>query len=156
TDGTSSVGQHALNSNGAPFEAAAHGAEKFLRFVVRDTGIGISPDKLEKVFSSFTQADSTTTRKYGGSRLRLNIVKRLVELMRARPEAASCPGEGSTFSATIPFDIESAGADETQTDSTPSLAGMRVLVAEEAAASRSVLAELLARSGAEVTEAADG
>jgi PAS domain S-box-containing protein len=141
---------------GAPFEAAGPEAERLLRFAVHDTGIGIAPDKLRAVFSTFTQADSTTTRKYGGSGLGLTIVKRLVELMRGQLTAESCPGQGSAFSAIIPVEVQSSVTADTQRNGSPSLSGMRTLVADEASAGRSILAELLARTGAEVKEASVG
>ena len=71
------------------------------RFVVSDTGIGIPSDKLQAVFEPFTQVDSTTTRKYGGTGLGLNISHRLVELMGGRLEIESTLGVGSTFSFVI-------------------------------------------------------
>ncbi|MCF7928710.1 MAG: PAS domain S-box protein [Spirochaetales bacterium] len=69
-----------------------------IRFSVRDTGIGISPDQKEKIFDSFTQADPSTTRKYGGTGLGLAISNRLLEKMGDRLALESSPGEGSTFS----------------------------------------------------------
>jgi signal transduction histidine kinase len=73
-----------------------------IEFVVRDTGIGISPDKLETIFEDFKQADSSTTRRYGGSGLGLSISRRIVERMGGRLTAESVPGEGSTFTFTLP------------------------------------------------------
>ena len=75
-----------------------------LQFEVRDTGIGISPENRERLFDSFTQADSSTTRKYGGSGLGLAISQRLAVLMNGDVEIESTPGIGSTFRVNLRFD----------------------------------------------------
>ena len=79
-----------------------------LRFTVSDTGIGIPHEKLDRVFERFTQADSSTTRRFGGSGLGLTISKRLVELMGGRIWVESEVGKGSVFAFAVPFEISAA------------------------------------------------
>ena len=79
-----------------------------LHFSVRDTGIGIPPDRLARLFKPFTQADASTARHYGGTGLGLAISKRLVELMGGKMWAESVPGEGSTFHFTVNVQAETA------------------------------------------------
>ena len=81
-----------------------------LRFTISDTGIGIPDDKLSAVFERFTQADSSTTRRYGGSGLGLTISKRLVELMGGRIWVESGVGKGSLFSFAVPLEIRAGAA----------------------------------------------
>lgn len=81
---------------------------------VLDTGIGIPKDRLDKIFDSFTQADSDTSRKYGGTGLGLTISKQLLELQNGSISVESNPGEGSTFTFRIPFEIGEENKTEVQ------------------------------------------
>ena len=96
-----------------------------LRFAVRDSGCGILPEQLESIFAAFAQADTSTTRKYGGTGLGLTISRHLVGLMRGRIEVLSEPLHGSTFSAVVPFGFVQPAAPIF----TPLLDQARVLIA---------------------------
>jgi signal transduction histidine kinase len=96
-----------------------------LHFTVRDTGIGIPEDKREMIFQAFTQADASTTRRYGGTGLGLAITCRLVELMRGRIWVDSVEGQGSTFHVALPFPTrlpEPEAGPDTDLDDWPELA----------------------------------
>jgi len=80
----------------------------YVRFIVRDTGIGMNPEQLDRIFQPFTQADSSTTRNYGGTGLGLTIGQRLAQLLGGEITAASTAGEGSCFTCTLPRSIELA------------------------------------------------
>lgn len=80
-----------------------------LRFVVRDTGIGIAPEVQGRLFTPFTQADSSTTRRFGGTGLGLSIVKRLAHMMGGDVSLASTPGVGSEFGVTVTLAVERDG-----------------------------------------------
>ena len=125
----------------------------FLRFGVEDTGIGVSPDKLSKIFDAFTQEDASTTRRYGGTGLGLAISRQLVELMGGQVSVTSAEGTGSTFAFTLPFESASASADpETRPLlAPPRLSGTRVLVASSQPIVRVALEESLVGFGARVT-----
>lgn len=84
------------------------GQERWIRFDVADTGIGISADKRDIIFEAFCQARSDTTRKFGGSGLGLAITRRLAELLGGKIQFISEPGEGSVFSLIIPAEVDTS------------------------------------------------
>jgi two-component system, sensor histidine kinase and response regulator len=124
-----------------------------LRFMVSDTGIGIPAEKLDGVFERFVQADSSTTRKYGGTGLGLTISKRLVELMGGQLRVESIEGKGSTFSFTASF---TPVAHPQPVHSTLDLTGVKTLVADDNETNRLILNEALSSWGALITEVSDG
>jgi two-component system, sensor histidine kinase and response regulator len=126
-----------------------------LRFMVSDTGIGIPSEKLGGVFERFVQADSSTTRKYGGTGLGLTISKRLVELMGGQLRVESIEGKGSTFSFTACF-TPVAHPQPVHSALEIDLTGVRTLVADDNETNRLILNEALSSWGALVTEVSDG
>jgi two-component system sensor histidine kinase/response regulator len=122
-----------------------------LRFLVTDTGIGIDPDVQKRLFNPFTQADGTTTRKYGGSGLGLAVSKQLVEAMGGEIGVISVPGEGSTFWFELPLQMqpESAAAPAQRWN----LSGHRALLVDPNEVHRFMVARQLASAYLEVDEA---
>nr|WP_229258863.1 response regulator [Duganella flavida] len=126
-----------------------------LHFWIRDTGIGLSEEQLGKLFQSFSQADESTTRKYGGTGLGLVICKNLVALMDGDIWVESTPGVGTTFHFTARFGLQQEArprrmfrADE--------LAGVRVLVVDDNASAREILSTMARTFGLEVDVASNG
>jgi len=111
--------------------AAGGSDEVTLVFEVIDTGIGIDPSKHEVIFKSFTQADDSTTRRYGGTGLGLTISRQLVELMGGRMKVDSQPGVGSRFSFTAKFGSSRKPVEEHKLKPCDELRGLRVLVADD-------------------------
>jgi PAS domain S-box-containing protein len=116
-------------------------AAALLKFTVKDTGIGISEEAQRSLFQVFTQADASTTRKYGGTGLGLSISKRLVELMGGAIGVESAAGKGSTFWFTLPFGRQPAAAAPKPACS--AITGAKVLVVDDNAINREILASHL-------------
>lgn len=115
-----------------------------LRFQVRDTGIGIPADKQQLIFESFSQADTSTTRKYGGTGLGLTISARLVEILGGELTVQSEPGSGSVFSFTLPAPHQPV-SDTLKTS--PRFASVPVLVVDDNATNRHIMSDMLRNMG---------
>jgi PAS domain S-box-containing protein len=123
-----------------------HAAFCILHFLVRDTGIGIPKDKQSRLFQPFSQADSSTTRQFGGTGLGLTISRRLAEMMGGRIGFESEPGRGSTFFFTARLALQEEGAAAAEAEPV-SLRGVPVLVVDDNATNRLLLDELLTHWG---------
>ncbi len=125
-----------------------------IRFSVEDTGIGIPRDKQKVIFDSFTQADGSTTRRYGGTGLGITISKQLVELMQGELGLESTAGEGSTFWFEVELQKEKASEPE---DRKPhfDLGGTKILVVDDYEKCRSSMMQYLSFWGCEVQEGTD-
>ncbi|MBF0290383.1 MAG: response regulator, partial [SAR324 cluster bacterium] len=114
-----------------------------LHFAVRDSGIGMTPDQQAKLFQSFSQADSSTTRKYGGTGLGLTISKRLTEMMEGEIWVESEAGVGSTFQFTATFGRQSGEVNDRVKPKLPELERLRVLAVDDNATAREILEDIL-------------
>ncbi len=127
-----------------------------LHFEVRDTGIGIPPEARDSIFESFSQADESTTRKFGGTGLGLSICKRLVRLMDGRIWVESSGGVGSRFRFTLPFGHGAPGRVLGRSFQSEALAGLPVLIADDNATSRQILEEMCTGWGMRPTSIGEG
>jgi signal transduction histidine kinase/HPt (histidine-containing phosphotransfer) domain-containing protein len=118
-----------------------------LDFSVRDTGIGIQPERLERLFKPFSQGDASTARHYGGTGLGLAISKQLVELMGGKMWAESSPGAGSTFHFTINFQAELPPTPYALAGPQAKLADLRLLIVDDNATVRRVISEQATKWG---------
>jgi len=123
-----------------------------LAFAVRDTGIGMTPEQQANLFQAFTQADASTTRRFGGTGLGLSISRRLVELMGGDITVTSQPGQGSEFRFELTLPL---AAEQGRVAAPQSLAGRRVLVVDDSRSAREIMAAGLRRLGLQ-TELASG
>jgi signal transduction histidine kinase/ActR/RegA family two-component response regulator len=134
--------------------------QEWLRFAVRDTGVGIAPEAQKHVFDAFSQEDSSITRKFGGTGLGLSISSRLIELMGGRIWLDSEPGRGSTFHFTLPCRVAEAapnapaGPESPATDTTG--AGLCILLVEDNPVNQRVALGLLKRRSYTVQLAENG
>ncbi|MBF0381931.1 MAG: response regulator [Magnetococcales bacterium] len=135
----------------------AHVTDKFawLRFTVRDTGIGLTQEQIEKLFTAFSQADNSITRKYGGTGLGLTICERLVGMMGGNIDVESEHGKGSAFSFTAAFDIQPHKTNRPERKRT-TLGDLQVMVIDDNPTSLTILKELLVSFSFAVTTMQSG
>jgi PAS domain S-box-containing protein len=119
-------------------EEAAAGSHR-IEIAVRDTGIGIPPDRMDLLFTSFSQVDASTTRRFGGTGLGLAISKRLIELMGGRIEVESEEGRGSTFRISLPVTAAEVPTKIPFEEGLPHLAGKRILIVDDNATNREIV-----------------
>ncbi|MEW6514255.1 MAG: response regulator [Pseudomonadota bacterium] len=133
--------------------------DRRILFQVIDTGIGITTEQLQRLFSPFEQADRSTTRKFGGTGLGLAISRKLAHLMGSDIIVESVPGQGSVFSMALHLPETGPGAQASASAPTSArqrLAGLRLLAAEDVKTNRMILEDILEQEGAQVVFAEDG
>jgi signal transduction histidine kinase/ActR/RegA family two-component response regulator len=141
-------------SVGATVDVNAAGG---LRIVVRDTGVGISPEKLPSLFEKFTQADNSATRRFGGTGLGLAICRELTQMMGGSINVESLEGQGSTFTVELPLSRgRPASADGNESAQSSDDGDLRLLAAEDNPTNQQVLAAVLGSLGIEVHIVPDG
>jgi signal transduction histidine kinase len=141
----------------ATVQAGADGPRLLL--AVRDSGIGITPEQQARLFLPFSQADESTTRRFGGTGLGLSIVRRLVELMQGTVSVQSEPGQGSEFRIELPLravDPARLPASDKVQPTPQGLAGLRVLLVDDSEVNLEIARRMLEREGAQVHTCGDG
>ena len=131
----------------------------WIRFDVQDTGIGMSPEKMDRLFQPFEQGDDRTTRIFGGTGLGLAISKAIVEMMQGSISIASHEGEGSTFTVIVGLDRAEAQMDlkdEASDDQEGGLSGVRILLVDDVDLNREIVIEMLRDTGATFYETSNG
>lgn len=118
-----------------------------IRFVVSDTGIGISPDAQSRLFQKFTQGDTSTTRRFGGTGLGLAICKQIVDLMQGEIQLSSEMGKGSCFTFTVPFNLGTKQGNSLQTKLQPHTHQLQILCAEDFLPNQLIIQGLLEEMG---------
>ncbi|MGP8247146.1 MAG: response regulator, partial [Bryobacteraceae bacterium] len=144
-----------------PDQPATPGEEAhILEFAIRDTGIGIAANKLKDIFDPFSQADSSMSRRFGGTGLGLTISARLARMMGGEIRVESTPGEGSCFSFRVRVGRAAAPPAETRTQAAvpllPAAPGLHVLLAEDHPVNRQLAVKMLEKHGYSVTTAENG
>jgi signal transduction histidine kinase/DNA-binding response OmpR family regulator len=149
-----------VTSNQSPVIRSEASGGSLITFRVRDTGIGMTPEQMGRLFEAFSQADASTTRKYGGTGLGLAISRKFCRLMGGDLTVTSVAGKGSTFTATLPSEVQSQPTEGgtsffSRAGTKPELGSM-VLVVEDEANARELIARTLTKEGFRVELATDG
>lgn len=134
-----------------------HAAESGLLLQVQDSGIGMSPEQIERIFDPFAQADVSTTRRFGGTGLGTTIARQLVELMQGHISVSSRLGQGSVFSVHLPLPLGSAvQMKQNQAAAVPALPALRILAVDDMSENLELLQLVLGRAGHHVVLAQGG
>jgi signal transduction histidine kinase len=127
-----------------------------IKIVISDSGIGIAKEAQTSLFEPYVQAESSTTRKFGGSGLGLSIVKKLITTMDGSIKVTSVPGEGSRFTISLPCEISDQKPEEKETKTQYEITPLNVLVADDNAVNRMVLSRLLEKDDHSVISVTNG